>query len=820
MTAVRLDGSDSSHQQRRRQVEERLWAVLKPFLSSARAEAAAQAGSCGLWKAPHVSQSCQWDCGVSCVQMVLRGLGREAERASLLASLGTRSVWTIDLAMLLHRQGVRFTYGTRTAGVTEAYSAIDFYRDNFDRDAPRVQALFKAAEEAKVGAVQKAFSWQELAVLVSSYNYAAIVLVDSRYLFPTSNRLSSGTPVLAPPSPAAAPSITSSPSTPSSNSNSSSSGSTKVHHGGESSGLPAVQSWSTPKRHREETEDGGWNDRFEGAWATGYKQACAEPSRRRRKRPTASGSTVVLMDRSSSNADLSKSNNDGPRVPVAAGIMPRSFSSHSALSATATMGEPLTTRDANVTKHLRVSPAPHARLEADDNSEMEVAVFATPPTRQSVRKSLARSPAGGALWAGGSPGSNAANPAPSSGDSTSCYSIPPRRPPVAAETVTSQAADSAYCGHYILLVGWSEADGVFIARDPALPSSSSSASSSSNAFSGGASRDPDAHVCIALTPEVLDRARRSYGTDEDVLVVDLARSRRGGVPTAPLAAAAAATALAASASSSSSAAASAVVGLLALAATAAAAGAEASGFKWPDRAAWFGGSPTGDDEGGSDSGSRGGNGAGGGGSVGDVAPRRSRGGTAHGGGGAESAVRRLASLLSLAASGLRFPAVVGDGSRPPRVSWGTSTGMDRRAGSEADEKEEHERWAFRMASAMLSEGGRRAAYTMEGLLQGGRRAAYTMEGLLQGGAHTMEGLLQGGAHTMEGLLQGGRRAAYTMEGLLEGGRRAAYNLRDQLAEAADAPGGAGAESCAVAVFNSPGSPVSTVRIGAAVVSPA
>lgn len=39
--------------------------------------------------------------------MVLRGLGREAERSSLLASLGTRSVWTIDLAMLLHRHGVR-----------------------------------------------------------------------------------------------------------------------------------------------------------------------------------------------------------------------------------------------------------------------------------------------------------------------------------------------------------------------------------------------------------------------------------------------------------------------------------------------------------------------------------------------------------------------------------------------------------------------------------------------------------------------------------------------------------------------------------------
>ncbi|CAM9512376.1 unnamed protein product, partial [Ectocarpus sp. 12 AP-2014] len=88
---------------------------------------------------------------------------------------------------------------------------------NFDHDAPRVQSLFKAAEEANVGAVQKAFSWQELAVLVSSYNYAAIVLVDSRYLHPTSYRgstaaaaaaaaaaapaLTPSAPVLGPPSP-------------------------------------------------------------------------------------------------------------------------------------------------------------------------------------------------------------------------------------------------------------------------------------------------------------------------------------------------------------------------------------------------------------------------------------------------------------------------------------------------------------------------------------------------------------------------------------------------------------------------------------------
>jgi len=44
----------------------------------------------------------------------------------------------------------RFTYGTRTAGVTEAYSTIEFYRGNFDRDAPRVQALFKVSNSPKL----------------------------------------------------------------------------------------------------------------------------------------------------------------------------------------------------------------------------------------------------------------------------------------------------------------------------------------------------------------------------------------------------------------------------------------------------------------------------------------------------------------------------------------------------------------------------------------------------------------------------------------------------------------------------------------------
>ncbi|CAM9820328.1 unnamed protein product, partial [Scytosiphon promiscuus] len=627
-------------QQRRKQTEEGMWAVIRPFFNRrTAADNVAAANSSGLWKAPHVSQCCQWDCGVSCVQMVLRGLGREAERSSLLASLGTRSVWTIDLAMLLHRQGVRFMYGTRTAGVTEAYSTIDFYRANFDRDARRVQALFKAAEEAKVGAVQKAFSWQELAVLVSSYNYAAIVLVDSRYLYPTSYRA---------PSPAAPAQGDAS--------------------GGTGSASPPP-SWSTPKRSRDEAGERG--DSF--GWGLGSAESKGErctvkttvgcPSvRERTSAPPASPLPLGRRDENTRNLRTPPAPQSGRKslASFPSGVFSASgaasegeqedgFSAECSRSA----GEPVTIP----------TPVAGPSPSGTPRSSSPILLASPPPLKAAAAQ----------------PGSS--RPTPLS-PSSFLAAASPQPPAGSPHPLPSPSPDSSYCGHYILLVGWSEAERVFIARDPALPSAPPRPPAAAGATSGGGGEvgarngDPSAHVCIALTPEALDRARRSYGTDEDVLVE----------------------------------------------------------WAWPDPAAWFAGQAA-DGNGGSGSGgvankieaeetTGGREGTRGGGKV--VAGRQGvpRNGTA------ESAAKRLSSLLSHAASGLRFP-TVGDAYRGPRVPWSNGTA-------------EQERWAVRMASTMFMEGGRRAVYTLEGMLQGGRRAAYTMEGFLQGGALTMEGLLQGG----------------------------------------------------------------------------
>lgn len=42
-------------------------------------------------------------------------------------------------------------YCTRTVGVKETYSTVDFYRSEFDRDTRRVQALFKVRLKDRCG---------------------------------------------------------------------------------------------------------------------------------------------------------------------------------------------------------------------------------------------------------------------------------------------------------------------------------------------------------------------------------------------------------------------------------------------------------------------------------------------------------------------------------------------------------------------------------------------------------------------------------------------------------------------------------------------
>ncbi|XP_024833016.1 protein GUCD1 isoform X8 [Bos indicus x Bos taurus] len=102
---------------------------------------------------PIIQQLYHWDCGLACSRMVLRYLGQldDAEFEQALQELRlTRSIWTIDLAYLMRRFGVRHRFCTQTLGVDKGYRSQSFYRKHFDTEETRVNQLFAQAKTCKV----------------------------------------------------------------------------------------------------------------------------------------------------------------------------------------------------------------------------------------------------------------------------------------------------------------------------------------------------------------------------------------------------------------------------------------------------------------------------------------------------------------------------------------------------------------------------------------------------------------------------------------------------------------------------------------------
>ena len=98
---------------------------------------------------PKARQEEGWDCGLACAHMALRALGvgaQECSLAALRARLPCASVWSIDLAYLLHDYGVAAEYVTTSTSIDEKGLATEaFYRECLDADAARIRALFARA---------------------------------------------------------------------------------------------------------------------------------------------------------------------------------------------------------------------------------------------------------------------------------------------------------------------------------------------------------------------------------------------------------------------------------------------------------------------------------------------------------------------------------------------------------------------------------------------------------------------------------------------------------------------------------------------------
>ncbi|XP_070331778.1 protein GUCD1 isoform X3 [Odocoileus virginianus] len=155
----------------------------RPALSRAALFSLGPAGDFVQLPVPIIQQLYHWDCGLACSRMVLRYLGQlddaEFERALQELRL-TRSIWTIDLAYLMRRFGVRHRFCTRTLGVDKGYKNQSFYRKHFDTEETRVNQLFAQAKTCKV-LVEKWVSVQDIQAHLAQ-GHVAIVLVNSGVL--------------------------------------------------------------------------------------------------------------------------------------------------------------------------------------------------------------------------------------------------------------------------------------------------------------------------------------------------------------------------------------------------------------------------------------------------------------------------------------------------------------------------------------------------------------------------------------------------------------------------------------------------------------
>ncbi|KAF1894868.1 hypothetical protein Lal_00022362 [Lupinus albus] len=132
---------------------------------------------------PHINQIYTWDCGLACVTMVLKTIGiNDCNIQSLAELCCTNSIWTVDLAYLLQRFSVTFSYFTVTYGANPNYCVESFYKEELPNDLVRVDTLFRQAMEAGIDIQCRSISGEEISVLILSGKCIAIALVDHNKL--------------------------------------------------------------------------------------------------------------------------------------------------------------------------------------------------------------------------------------------------------------------------------------------------------------------------------------------------------------------------------------------------------------------------------------------------------------------------------------------------------------------------------------------------------------------------------------------------------------------------------------------------------------
>lgn len=132
----------------------------------------------------HVQQRHTWDCGLACVNMVLPPVARikfSSQLYEICQEEGFgKSTWSIDLAYLLQRFGIKHRYMTITLGVDPGFSSETFYDHVLHKDAQRVTERFHAAKDHGVVVEQGTASIND--ILSHLYQEGPVILLTNAHL--------------------------------------------------------------------------------------------------------------------------------------------------------------------------------------------------------------------------------------------------------------------------------------------------------------------------------------------------------------------------------------------------------------------------------------------------------------------------------------------------------------------------------------------------------------------------------------------------------------------------------------------------------------
>ncbi|XP_049839467.1 protein GUCD1 isoform X1 [Schistocerca gregaria] len=140
-------------------------------------------------KVVHQRQRFYWDCGVSCVLMVLPCDGYQHFLANFNEICKeedfNKSTWTIDLCYLLRRYDVKHLFCTVTMGVHPEYKGQAFYEKVIKNDEERVNKKFADAEEYGIDIKKTSLTCSDL--INHIFQFGPVILLTNASLLTCTN---------------------------------------------------------------------------------------------------------------------------------------------------------------------------------------------------------------------------------------------------------------------------------------------------------------------------------------------------------------------------------------------------------------------------------------------------------------------------------------------------------------------------------------------------------------------------------------------------------------------------------------------------------